>query len=113
MAIKELIADAKARMHASVETVRRELATMRTGRASLAMLDGIRTVRDAACFRRCRRSGRRIIGISYEFVILEANSNDLVITRLRISNAYVYQTLTIKNCGGRHCFVQFDLFCLT
>ncbi len=29
-------------MHASVETVRRELATMRTGRASLAMLDGIR-----------------------------------------------------------------------
>jgi ribosome recycling factor len=42
MAIKELIADAKSRMHASVETVRRELATMRTGRASLAMLDGIR-----------------------------------------------------------------------
>jgi ribosome recycling factor len=42
MDMKELIADAKARMHASVETVRRELATMRTGRASLAMLDGIR-----------------------------------------------------------------------
>jgi ribosome recycling factor len=42
MAIKSLIADAKQRMDASVETVRRELATMRTGRASLAMLDGIR-----------------------------------------------------------------------
>jgi ribosome recycling factor len=42
MGTKELIADAKQRMHASVETVRRELAAMRTGRASLAMLDGIR-----------------------------------------------------------------------
>ena len=42
MAIKPLIADAKQRMHASVETVLRELATMRTGRASLSMLDGIR-----------------------------------------------------------------------
>jgi ribosome recycling factor len=42
MGTKELIADAKQRMHASVETVRRELATMRTGRASLAMLDGVR-----------------------------------------------------------------------
>jgi ribosome recycling factor len=40
--MKNVIADAKQRMHASVETVRRELATMRTGRASLAMLDGIR-----------------------------------------------------------------------
>ena len=42
MPIKDLIADAKQRMHASVETVRRELAAMRTGRASLSMLDGIR-----------------------------------------------------------------------
>ena len=42
MSTKSLIADAKTRMDASVETVRRELATMRTGRASLAMLDGIR-----------------------------------------------------------------------
>lgn len=42
MSIKSLISDAKERMHASVETVRRELAGMRTGRASLAMLDGIR-----------------------------------------------------------------------
>src|SRR5258706_3551447 len=42
MAIKEVIADAKRRMKASVETVHRELGTMRTGRASLAMLDGIR-----------------------------------------------------------------------
>jgi ribosome recycling factor len=42
MSIKTLVADAKQRMHASVETVRRELAGMRTGRASLAMLDGIR-----------------------------------------------------------------------
>jgi ribosome recycling factor len=29
-------------MHVSVETVRRELATMRTGRASLSMLDGVK-----------------------------------------------------------------------
>jgi ribosome recycling factor len=42
MPIKNLIADAKQRMHASVETVRRELSTMRTGRASLGMLDGIK-----------------------------------------------------------------------
>jgi ribosome recycling factor len=42
MVIKDLIADAKQRMHASVDTVRRELAVMRTGRASLSMLDGIR-----------------------------------------------------------------------
>jgi ribosome recycling factor len=40
--IKPLIADAKQRMDASVETVRRELLAMRTGRASIAMLDGIR-----------------------------------------------------------------------
>ena len=40
--VKTLLADAKQRMHVSLETVRRELATMRTGRASLAMLDGIR-----------------------------------------------------------------------
>ena len=37
-----LIADAKQRMHTTLETVRRELATMRTGRASLSMLDGVR-----------------------------------------------------------------------
>jgi ribosome recycling factor len=42
MPIKPLLADAKQRMHTSLETVRRELSTMRTGRASLAMLDGIR-----------------------------------------------------------------------
>jgi len=42
MPIKPLIADATKRMHASVETVRRELAVMRTGRASLSMLDGIK-----------------------------------------------------------------------
>jgi ribosome recycling factor len=42
MPIKELVADTKQRMDASVETVRRELATMRTGRATVSMLDGIR-----------------------------------------------------------------------
>ena len=42
MGIKELVADAKQRMDASLETVRRELSSMRTGRASIAMLDGIR-----------------------------------------------------------------------
>src|SRR5712691_11819882 len=42
MAISTLIADAKQRMAVSVETVRRELSTMRTGRASLSMLDGVR-----------------------------------------------------------------------
>jgi ribosome recycling factor len=42
MDAKSLIADAKQRMDASVETVRRELAAMRTGRASLAILDGIK-----------------------------------------------------------------------
>jgi len=42
MPTKNLIADANQRMHASVETVRRELASLRTGRASLSMLDGVR-----------------------------------------------------------------------
>lgn len=42
MNMKDLVADAKQRMHASVETVRRELSSMRTGRASLSMLDNIR-----------------------------------------------------------------------
>ena len=40
--VKSTIADAKQRMHASLETIRRELAAMRTGRASLAMLDGVK-----------------------------------------------------------------------
>jgi ribosome recycling factor len=39
---KKLIADAKQRMDASLEQVRKELTAMRTGRASLAMLDQIR-----------------------------------------------------------------------
>ncbi len=42
MAIKELVADAQKRMDATLETVRKELMVMRTGRASLSMLDGIR-----------------------------------------------------------------------
>ena len=42
MAISKLISDAKTRMHSSVETVRKELASMRTGRASLSMLDNVR-----------------------------------------------------------------------
>jgi len=42
MAISNLISDAKTRMNASVETVRRELSSMRTGRASLSMLDNVR-----------------------------------------------------------------------
>jgi ribosome recycling factor len=40
--IKPLVADAQKRMDASLETLRRELVSMRTGRASLAMLDGIK-----------------------------------------------------------------------
>ena len=42
MPIKPMLADAQKRMQASLETVRREFASMRTGRASLAMLDGVR-----------------------------------------------------------------------
>lgn len=42
MPLNAMVADAKQRMDTSVETVRRELATMRTGRASVSMLDGIR-----------------------------------------------------------------------
>ena len=40
--IKPLVADAQKRMDTSLETLRRELMSMRTGRASLAMLDGIK-----------------------------------------------------------------------
>ena len=42
MPSKPLIADAKQRMDGSVETVRKEIASMRTGRASLSMLDGVK-----------------------------------------------------------------------
>lgn len=42
MPIKSLVDDTKQRMQASVETVRRELAGMRTGRATVSMLDTIR-----------------------------------------------------------------------
>jgi ribosome recycling factor len=42
MPTKELLADATNRMRHTVDTVLRELATMRTGRASLSMLDSIR-----------------------------------------------------------------------
>ena len=40
--IGNLISDSKQRMHTSVETVRKELSAMRTGRASLSMLDNVR-----------------------------------------------------------------------
>jgi ribosome recycling factor len=42
MSTSQVIADAKQRMDVTFETVRRELSAMRTGRASLAMLDGIK-----------------------------------------------------------------------
>ncbi len=42
MPANKLVADAKQKMAASVETVRRELSALRSGRASLAILDGIR-----------------------------------------------------------------------
>ena len=42
MPVKAMLEDARQRMHASVEAVQRELTAMRTGRASVAMLDGIR-----------------------------------------------------------------------
>lgn len=42
MPVKTLLADATQRMHASVENVRRELSAMRTGRATVSMLDTIR-----------------------------------------------------------------------
>ena len=42
MPTNQLITDTKKRMQQSVEALLRDLATMRTGRASLAMLDAIR-----------------------------------------------------------------------
>ena len=42
MPTKPMMEDARQRMHASVEAVQRELTAMRTGRASLAMIDSIR-----------------------------------------------------------------------
>jgi ribosome recycling factor len=42
MPIKSLLVDAKQRMDGSVENLRRDLAGMRTGRATVSMLDGIR-----------------------------------------------------------------------
>jgi ribosome recycling factor len=42
MPLKQSVAEAKTKMRHTVDTVLRELATMRTGRASVAMLDTIR-----------------------------------------------------------------------
>jgi ribosome recycling factor len=42
MDTKALVADARQRMDASLEAVRQHLTAMRTGRASLSMLDGIK-----------------------------------------------------------------------
>ena len=42
MPLKPMVADAKSRMRSTVDTLLRELGTMRTGRASVAMLDTIR-----------------------------------------------------------------------
>ncbi len=42
MPIKQMVADVKGRMRHTVDTVLKELGTMRTGRASVAMLDTIR-----------------------------------------------------------------------
>ncbi|MCU0243021.1 MAG: ribosome recycling factor, partial [Vicinamibacteria bacterium] len=42
MPLKTYLAEAKQKMDTSLETVQRELAAMRTGRASVSMLDGIR-----------------------------------------------------------------------
>ncbi len=40
--IKEVMSDAKERMEKTVEAIRHEMATVRTGRASPSLLDGIR-----------------------------------------------------------------------
>lgn len=42
MPVNQMIGDARKRMQQSVDTVLKELGTMRTGRASLSMLDSIR-----------------------------------------------------------------------
>ena len=42
MPLKQMVVDAKARMRHTVDAVLRELGTMRTGRASVAMLDTVR-----------------------------------------------------------------------
>lgn len=42
MPLKQMVVDAKGRMRHTVDTMLRELATMRTGRASLSMLDMVR-----------------------------------------------------------------------
>lgn len=42
MPTKPMMEDARQRMHTSVEAVQRDLTAMRTGRASLAMIDSIR-----------------------------------------------------------------------
>ena len=42
MPVKQMVVDAKSRMRSAVDTLLRDLATMRTGRASVSMLDGVR-----------------------------------------------------------------------
>jgi ribosome recycling factor len=42
MPLKQMVADAKSKMRHTVDTLIRELGTMRTGRASVAMLDTVR-----------------------------------------------------------------------
>ena len=52
--IKETLSDAKRRMEASLEVARKEMAAIRTGRASLAILDGVKDPdRLGVCFDTC------------------------------------------------------------
>ncbi len=41
MSLDRILADAKKKMHASVETLKKELATVRTGRANASLLDTV------------------------------------------------------------------------
>ena len=42
MPLKQMVVDARSRMRHTIDSLLRELATMRTGRATVSMLDGIR-----------------------------------------------------------------------
>jgi ribosome recycling factor len=42
MPVKQMVVDARSRMRSALDTLLRDLATMRTGRASVSMLDGVR-----------------------------------------------------------------------
>src|SRR5437899_6019124 len=72
---KDAMAQAKTRMEKAVEDFRKELAALRTGRASVALLDHIRVDYHGTPDRKSTRLNSSHLGISYAVFCLKKKKN--------------------------------------